>query len=295
MRLSNIWCIECRLPMKGISYDYLRCRNCGEWYARTRTKRRPAHISPDSQRPKRTKCRKLKSNSHSHRILSRNPHCIKCRSRMRKAGTEKGRKVFRCPECRVRAAYGTGRRTSRPAEHVASCIQCRRSLVTGGSSRQYLRCIMCRYLVRREGVKEARQPREHLASCVGCKRPMTNSGYRGRPFFYCARCHWAASAHCSHQPQINDDRLPAFVQAYVPRDLPWEIRNEVETEILLAILKTRRAKNGHGLTPKRMSREIVVRFVKKAWRGRDYQYKHVSLDAPIAGTDRLTLGETIAG
>lgn len=299
--------------MFGISEDYLRCRSCGQWYARRRTIRRPVSALSRSEplaHPCCLRCRHhlLRNDRKTWRcwscrydlqvrargkvravraikrkpnrkacVLSRNPVCLKCRIRMKSAGTEKNRRCFRCGECGCRASYGIRKRTIAPAEHVASCFGCRRVLVTGGNARQYLRCLDCNYLVKREGVKEGRQQRGHMASCVGCRRPMWNNR-DGQPFFYCPRCHWAASARCGRQPIVSDERLPAFVQTFVPRDLPQEIRQEVETEILLALLKTRRAGNGYGLTPKRMNAEIVRRFIKKAWRSRDYQYKHVPLD-----------------
>jgi len=280
---NNPWCIACRLPMKSVSWDYLRCRTCGEWYARTRTLRRPCHISPDALSPKaalttsKAKPSKVKPRKRIA-IVSRNPCCLRCRSSMRRAGTHKNMKVFRCKECGCRATYGPRKRTVRVAEFVASCLACRRNLVTGGNSRKYLRCVSCGYLVKREGIKEGRVARQYLASCVSCRRPMTRSGYRDRVFFYCSRCHSAASAHCIRPPQLYDARLPQFVSAFVPRTLPSDIRQEVETEILLAILKTRRAGNGYGLTPKRLNSEVVQRFVKQAWRGHRYQHWEVSLD-----------------
>lgn len=250
--------------MARVSADYLHCRNCGAWYARRRLSRAP--FSPEVKRQKIPK--------KPCRDLSKNPYCVICRVRMKSAGSEKGRRTFRCGSCGSRAIFGTGIRSTKPAEHVASCLNCHRNLVTAGKSRQYLRCLDCGYLVKREGVKEARRPRQHLASCVGCRQPFINSP----TFFYCPRCHWAASVSCKRQRPLSDECLPAFVSAYVPRDLPREIREEVEVEIVLALLKTRRAGNGYGLTTKRMSPDVVQQFVKKAWRNRRYQHWELSID-----------------
>jgi len=99
----------------------------------------------------------------------------------------------------------------------------------------------------------------------------------GSAYFYCLRCKWAAYAHCRRQPAISEARLLAFVESQVPRDMHREVREEVVADILLALLKPRRAKNGYGLFTSKMSPEVVRRFIKEAWKRRGYLHKQISI------------------
>lgn len=222
------------------------------------------------------------------RRLDDNPYCVRCRRRMKRAGREKGRGCFRCGGCGARAIYGPRRRLVTPPRHFASCVHCHRALVLAGGGREYLRCPSCGFLVRFEGRVKTYAPQRHLASCVGCRGRMTQTGRGPGRGFYCTRCRWAAQATYSHRPPVTDRQLAAYVGAFVSRDLPREIREEVCLEILLAILKTRRAKNGYGLTPARLTREVVRRFVQEAWRRRHYQHKQISIhDGEFPLSERL--------
>ena len=208
-----------------------------------------------------------------------NPLCVRCRSEMRRSGYKHGRPYFRCTGCRARAIASGPRRFSKPPQHLGCCADCRRGLVINGNRCQYLFCPRCKVLTAREGVKAPRTARAHLASCVECRRPMHNHMQHrdGSRYYYCRHCGWAAYAHCTRAPGVPEQRLLAFVESYVPRDMHREIREEVVADILLALLKPRRAKNGYGLSTGKMSPEVVRKFIRAAWRRRDHEFKQISI------------------
>lgn len=208
-----------------------------------------------------------------------NPYCVRCRSKMRKAGIKKGRRYFRCYGCGQRALNESQRRYVTPAEHVASCARCRRALVTAGNKREYLRCITCKYLVARVGVTGIYTPQQHRASCVTCCGRMTRRSNRGRLLgFYCPRCKQSVQHAYQRSVVFSTEDLPALIETYVPKELWGPIRAEVCADILIALLKTRRAKNGYGLKVRELSPEVVRRYVKSTWRNQPGRLRHISLD-----------------
>lgn len=274
----------------------LRCSNCKRDVNRHTRGRCPACHAflcrTGRERPYRGDGRRERclDRSKGCPLIIENPSCVRCRHGMRRAGYKNGRPYFRCYGCGARAlAYGR-RRISRPYQQVASCWQCRRGLVTAGNRNQYLLCPVCRELIAREGVKAPRRQRAHLASCVGCRRPMHNHTQQrdGAPYFYCSRCKWAAYAYCRRQPVVAETRLLAFVESWVPRDMHREIREEVVTDIVLALLKRRRAGNGYGLSTSGLGPNVVRSYIKAAWRRRGYQHKQISIhDGEFPLSERL--------
>ena len=212
-------------------------------------------------------------------IAAERPFCVRCRSKMKKAGRENGRRYFKCGRCGARALNESKRRPSAPVEHVASCAACRRALVTGGNSRQYLRCLNCKMLVARTGQSRTYARWQHLASCVTCKGSMTGQSCKGALIaFYCTRCKIGARREYKRGAPVLDRQLFPFIESLVPKDVPPEVRQEACSDILLALLKTRRAKNGHGLMPAQLTREKVRSFVQLARRRLDYRFRQISID-----------------
>lgn len=266
-------CVNCKQKVSRRTRG--RCGACTTYFSRT-----------GKERPYRGDGRRARALTQTP--CTENPHCVRCRSKMRRAGYKHSRPYFRCYGCGARALASGPRRLISPPEILAGCVACHRNLVISGRSREYLRCLGCDYHVRREGVIQERQPRQHRASCAQCRRPMLNGQSRGIRSFYCRRCQWAAQAHCTRQPSVRDGRLAAFVESYVPATLPREIRDEVVAEILIALLKSRRAGGGYGLRSVHMSTEVVREFIQAAWRRRHHEHKQISIfDGEFPLSERL--------
>jgi hypothetical protein len=189
------------------------------------------------------------------------------------------------------------RRPSTPPQHVASCVFCRRALCTAGKNRKYLRCRICKYNVRREGIIKNYVMNEHLADCLGCRHRMSIQRNKENIIsFYCEHCKLAVRHFYRRIPPVLDKELYNLIEAVVPKNLYWEIREAVCTDVLIAVLKTRRAKNGYGLMPNelRFNPEKIQPIIKKVSKFHNEKYKNYSLDHPLT-EDGFTFLDILEG
>lgn len=84
---------------------------------------------------------------------------------------------------------------------------------------------------------------------------------------------------------LSQDALYAAAAGAVPRTMPDHVRDDIISEIVIAVLEG-------DMTVADIS-DNVKRFVTAYWSGRDF-HRTVSLDATISGTDNLRLGDIIA-
>lgn len=186
---------------------------------------------------------------------------------------------FRCRKCKTRV-LNAKHRFIEQAQHLADCLKCHRALVKTGSRRPYLRCVNCKTCIARKGQSKIIKKTAHLASCVECKSRMCINRTRGRAhFFYCVKCKISTNRTFTKPVRFNEQHLLPLIDAWLPKSLYGELRDEVRADILLALLKTRRAKGGYGFNTTKLNSQAVNQFVRKARKRLGYDHKQVSLFA----------------
>lgn len=219
--------------------------------------------------------------NREHYDSSLNPFCVKCRCKMSRSPEKKRNRVFlffRCKKCGTRVLSERQKRGS----HIANCVACRRPLVANenGKGKVYLRCLSCKTFIAQFGKSKVCVGRRHLASCVQCHgRMCVNRASGVLRHFYCPDCKVSATHVYKGHVRYADSQLLLLIDAYLPKSLHPELREEVATDLLLELLKSRRRGGGYGLNTATLNSQVVNQFIKKARKRLNYGYGNVSLFA----------------
>jgi transposase-like protein len=215
--------------------------------------------------------------------LNNNPPCPNCQGKSWRDGFKSGKQRYKCsrcrrsfrlsdklninppcPRCNGKSKY---RRLSK-GRTVYLCCQCNRLFPLPPVTNKNPLCPVCNGYSRRRGQRKNGTQRYRCNQCGKCfsKRPRQQR---------------------QHQAQLQCEQLPALIEEKLPKNLPLEIREELQQELVVAALA--------GDFELSELDAAVARFRRKVNRESLTGFGYVSLDAVIPQTNGLTYADTLAG
>jgi transposase-like protein len=169
-----------------------------------------------------------------------------------------------CPKCQ-----GNSKRDglSRNGKQLYLCTQCSRMFQLSYEVTNNPPCPRCNGISRRRGINKGKQ----VYSCNRCQ------GY-----FRCT-----PQQQRQHEIRQQAEQLPALIEQKLPKNLPVEIREELQQELVLAALA--------GEFELSELDQVIINYRRKVYRQSLTGFAYVSLDAVIPHTEGLTYGDTLAG
>jgi transposase-like protein len=234
-----------------------------------------------------------------HRINNHPPRppCPSCRLRTQRRGTYRGSTRFFCPRCRSyfrQLADGTlvvpKKRHPETNPLCPGCQGVTKKVGFRSSGAQRYFCKACRKSFVLEAV--LRQPIKSNPPCPHCNGHSWRNGSKdGKQEYQCRQCQrffgFSPQQQRQYAAQRQAEQLPALIEQKLPRNLPVEIREELQQELVVAALA--------GDFELSELEAAVARFRRKVNRESLTGFGYVSLDAVIPQTNGLTYADTLAG
>jgi transposase-like protein len=229
--------------------------------------------------------------------LNSNPPCPNCQGNSQKRGTRNGYTRFLCNCCRCRfrqLADGTvvapRQRDLRSNPRCPTCQAVARKVGFLRNGTRLYRCFNCR----KGFVFESQRQRQIQSNphCPACGATSQKRGLEyGKYLYRCRECNKGFSLtpqqQRQHRARLQMEQLPALIEQKLPKNLPLEIREELQQELVMAALA--------GEFDLSELDQAITTYRRKVNRESLTGFGYVSLDAVIPQTNGLTYADTLAG